>query len=449
MAQQHDVQKKRSGEGTTDSSAGAESAETAADRTTFTSRGAIPPVQAKPADATPMSASDRAFGTQQTHQIADAGVAGAGGPMPHGDQIAASFGSHAPVVQGIQAHVGGPAAAATGALGAQAYANGNSVAFGSSPDLHTAAHEAAHVVQQQGGVQLKGGVGEAGDVYENHADAVADRVVAGKPAQDLLDPMAGGRGGGTQAVQSKGVQFLGYELGKPLPADAEKPQQETDDQRRYTPEQYEAMWEKEQGKKLTSGNKSTIDRGCIGITANNINGGGNPLDSAEAVFGTFDQAHKFMEGRNKELHEMRADPKQANKAPQGEYVLFAKQFWSNQKSGDNKQADDKAFRPDPKTGRVDMSGYQYRAQPGYVNFDYGFWDDASQSFWHANHMNPGMIVYQSTKDHFIRGYIDFDRCVFGVALAHNYDPAKAAMNANVGAGGSGAADPTHETARNP
>ena len=22
----------------------------------------------------------------------------------------------------------------------------------------------------------------------------------------------------------------------------------------------------------------------------------------------------------------------------------------------------------------------------YVNFDYGFWDEASNSFWHANHM---------------------------------------------------------------
>ena len=87
-----------------------------------------------------------------------------------------------------------------------------------------------------------------------------------------------------------------------------------------------------------------------------------------------------------------------------------------------------------------MTGYEYKAQPGYVNFDYGWWDDASHSFWHANHMQykdpvkrakDPMKVYQSTKEHFIRGYKDFDRCIFGVALATNYDPGKAAIdNAN-------------------
>mgnify|MGYP002064701929 CR=1 FL=1 len=32
-------------------------------------------------------------------------------------------------------------------MGAKAYATGNHVAFQQQPDLHTAAHEAAHVVQ--------------------------------------------------------------------------------------------------------------------------------------------------------------------------------------------------------------------------------------------------------------------------------------------------------------
>ena len=394
-----------------------------APRTKFAG-GAIPPVSGGFKEPKP-AASERAYGTQE---IADRGVSGSGGALPHAGQIQQSFGKHAGALDGVQAHVGGKASVAANAIGAQAYATGNSVAFGSSPDLHTAAHEAAHVVQQQAGVHLKGGVGKAGDSYEQNADAVADRVVQGKSAEDLLEPYAGKSGGGV-----KGVQKLGYELGKPLPEGAVKPQEEHDDQRRYSVEQYEQMWEQEQGKKLTDDNKNTIARGCIGITANNINGGGNPLQYAEAVFGDFDQAHKFMEGKNLELKQMRENPKTAAMAPQGQYILFAKQFWSNQKPGDNKAPDDKAFRPDPKTGRVDMSGYKYKAQPGYVNFDYGFWDDASQSFWHANHMQPGMIVYQSTKEHFIRGYIDFDRCVFGVALAHNYDPGKAAMNANVGA----------------
>jgi hypothetical protein len=44
-------------------------------------------------------------------------------------------------------------------------------------------------------VQLSSGVGQAGDAYERHADAVADLVVQGKSAAGLLDEMAGGGGG--------------------------------------------------------------------------------------------------------------------------------------------------------------------------------------------------------------------------------------------------------------
>jgi hypothetical protein len=71
-----------------------------------------------------------------------------------------------------------------------------------APSVHTAAHEAAHVVQQRGGVQLKGGVGETGDAYERHADTVADAVVAGRSAEDLLDAGVA-TGGATHAVQRK------------------------------------------------------------------------------------------------------------------------------------------------------------------------------------------------------------------------------------------------------
>lgn len=125
-------------------------------------------------------------------EIAARGVPGAGAPLPHLQQIQASFGHHD--VSGVRAHQGPPAAAAARELGAEAYAIGDAVAFSRSPDLHTAAHEAAHVVQQRGGVQLKGGIDQPGDAYERHADAVADAVVAGQSAAPLLD-QAAGRGG--------------------------------------------------------------------------------------------------------------------------------------------------------------------------------------------------------------------------------------------------------------
>jgi len=42
-------------------------------------------------------------------------------------------------------------------MGTQAFTTGNTVAFRSEPDLHTAAHEAAHVLQQGSGVSVGGG----------------------------------------------------------------------------------------------------------------------------------------------------------------------------------------------------------------------------------------------------------------------------------------------------
>jgi Domain of unknown function (DUF4157) len=157
------------------------------------------PVQARASDG-------MAVGAPGVHDAAAQGISGSAGSLPHGAAIQHSFGHHD--VSSVQAHTDSNASAATAAMGAEAYATGNSVAFSSSaPSLHTAAHEAAHVVQQRGGVQLKGGVGQVGDVYEQHADAVADQVVQGKDATALLDQMAPGGGSRSAAVQRKVVQF--------------------------------------------------------------------------------------------------------------------------------------------------------------------------------------------------------------------------------------------------
>ncbi len=146
--------------------------------------------------------------SRAVQEAAAQGVAGGGGPLPHADTIQRLFGRHD--VSGVEAHVGGTAATASRAIGAEAYATGHHVAFASAPSLHTAAHEAAHVVQQRGGVQLKGRVGESGDAHEQHANAVADAVVQGKSAEALLDRYAGGSTNGP--VQAAGVQrFDSYE----------------------------------------------------------------------------------------------------------------------------------------------------------------------------------------------------------------------------------------------
>lgn len=131
------------------------------------------------------------------------GIEGSGAQLPYFSQIQAAFGAHD--ISGIRAHIGGAAAEASAEIGARAYATGHHVAFAGYPDLHTAAHEAAHVVQQRAGVSLKGGVGAVGDPYEQHADAVADLVVQGRSAEALLARHAGAA---TSAAPSSAVQCL-------------------------------------------------------------------------------------------------------------------------------------------------------------------------------------------------------------------------------------------------
>src|SRR5262245_52656825 len=133
------------------------------------------------------------------HAAAAHGTSGSATALPYLDTIQRAFGAHD--VSGVKAHTDAAASAGSRAMGAEAFATGDHVAFDGAPSLHTAAHEAAHAVQQRAGVHLKGGVGESGDSHERHADAVADRVVAGESAQDLLDHY--GPGGGVQraAVQ--------------------------------------------------------------------------------------------------------------------------------------------------------------------------------------------------------------------------------------------------------
>lgn len=147
---------------------------------------------------------------EKVHEIADQGVKGSGQQLPHLDKIQKAFGRHD--VSDVKAHTDKDAEQANKGMGSQAYAKGKDVAFGGTPDLHTAAHEAAHTVQQKGGVKLKGGVGEKGDPLEKNADAVADAVVKGQSAEHLLDATTG--------KEKKGPA---EQEGKEKPKAAEKP----------------------------------------------------------------------------------------------------------------------------------------------------------------------------------------------------------------------------------
>lgn len=114
-------------------------------------------------------------------ELAEGAIQGGGSELPFLDRIQESFGAHD--LSDARAHFGEAAESATSSLGAMAFAYGEDVAFSEPPDLFTAAHEAAHVV---------GVAGEA------EADAVAERVVAGQSAADLLDRHARGPSSGRE-----------------------------------------------------------------------------------------------------------------------------------------------------------------------------------------------------------------------------------------------------------
>lgn len=158
------------------------------------------------------------------HRMAKQGVSDEQEALPYLDTIQRAFG---PLhnLTGIHAHIGGQAETVSARLNAQAYAVGNDIAFASSPDLRLAAHEATHVIQQRNGVSLSSGVGQADDRYEQHADAVADRVCSGRTAVDLLSATsqsngaASSQGSASPAVQMQPVSSTSAQMSKANPTD--------------------------------------------------------------------------------------------------------------------------------------------------------------------------------------------------------------------------------------
>jgi hypothetical protein len=78
-------------------------------------------------------------------------------------EIQRAFGRHD--VSGVQTH----AAPASEALGALAYTAGSDIPLAGAPDLHTVAHEAAHVVQQKEG-RVKPTLADTVAPFAGHAD---------------------------------------------------------------------------------------------------------------------------------------------------------------------------------------------------------------------------------------------------------------------------------------
>jgi hypothetical protein len=221
--------------------------------------------------------------------------------------------------------------------------------------------------------------------------------------------------------------------------------------REWPVEAFIAIWNKLHGTKMTEDQLADLTRGCIGITSLNLDDdGANPplglsIDTLDRARGIASELNKILKARPtiQQYAEMvLANPKLAKLKhldtvlpKTGEprdwtAVVFSKRFYANQNPDweKRKKADKKAFKPDPKTGQVDMDKYDYRGRPDpseskngeqndMVAFDYGWYDEATNTWFHANHGTAGMIVYQSTLEYYSRPLANFDRQIFVVALA--------------------------------
>ena len=137
---------------------------------------------------------------EDTKDAAAEGVSGSGSGVPGAAKMEALMGAD---FSGVKVHSDKEAKKGAKAIGAEAYTMGEDIALPGG-DQKTLAHELAHVVQQQQGRTPAGGVGKEGDALEKEADAVADKVMKGESAAELL-----GTGGGKAAkpsVQKKAVQ---------------------------------------------------------------------------------------------------------------------------------------------------------------------------------------------------------------------------------------------------
>jgi hypothetical protein len=218
--------------------------------------------------------------------------------------------------------------------------------------------------------------------------------------------------------------------------------------REWPVEIFIAVWSKLHGTKMTDEQKAELANGCIGITALNLDDDkGNPplglsFDTLERARGIARELNKILKTRptvdqytdmviaNPTLVKLKhMDTVLPAKGEPGDWtaVVFSKRFFSNQGPDWKKRTkgDKKAFKPDPKTGQVDMDKYNYhgRSEPSkgegaeMIGFDYGWYDEATNTWFHANHGTAGMIVYQSTLEYYSRPLANFDRQIFVVALA--------------------------------
>lgn len=144
-------------------------------------------------------------------QIAQQATQDHGQEIPHRAQMEAAFGCD---FGHVTAHLGADAAACASAVGAEAFAQGDHVVFGtSSPGPELVAHELAHVVQTTGRSRSTGGATTKGDAAEREADSVAQCVSMGRALPSIEQSISPETVAGQWFLEeSRGADAQGWEL---------------------------------------------------------------------------------------------------------------------------------------------------------------------------------------------------------------------------------------------
>jgi len=69
--------------------------------------------------------------------------------------------------------------------------------------------------------------------------------------------------------------------------------------------------------------------------------------------------------------------------------------------------------PHQPDGRVVLKdGETTKIRGYYTNFDYGLYENKSNTWRHANHSEPGMALYESSLQYYSRSLLDFNKGIF-------------------------------------
>ena len=374
--------------------------------------------------------------------VSDVLSSGAGRPMEGGTRqfMESRFGQD---FGQVRVHTDSRAAESASAIQARAYTSGRDIVFGagqyqpeSEGGKRLLAHELAHVGQQGGGV--KRAIGDGHDLES--ARFFGDDNLENSYDSEVYVKL-GSTGESVLRVQ-KALIDLGYELpkfgvdgrfGQETKSAVKKFQKDNnliddgivgpntmailDEKFRtnsgtktvsYKVEEYIKLWEIRNGRKMTPEEKDTLTRGCIGVTVINLGSNGLPNPPLDQCYSTFDQARHIAQAMNEAIRHSGVNGRKA--------VIFSKRFWSG--------GDPSSFQPDA-VGHVDRAGYNYEGRPDpndptsrMINFDYGLYDEKTGKWWHANHAEPGMNVYESTLEYYSRPLLNFDRQIFCVAVSN-------------------------------